>query len=426
MMEVRRLQQTMEAHRDEYLTPLLDLVGLDTQDIGHGIDGGREKNGQEYLERLLVDMGAEVVREPLEENQIEEGIARYGEGNPGHDYRDRYNLIATFKGQGGRSILFDGHVDTMPPGDLKRWSLDPHKPEIRDGKLYGLGACDMKGGLMASIMAVKLLQDGGYDLPGEVKILSVVDEEGGGNGTLAAMVNGHRADAAVVCEPTDGAITRAHMGFVFFSVTTRGVALHSGTKWRGVNAIEKAMLLIDELNVMEHEWLMKYRHPLLPPPSLNVGVIEGGTAGSTVPDRCEFKFCLHYLPGSMDRDSVVREVRERLLTRSKGDVWLAANPPEITIYQEGRAFEMEEDHPFVDIVRASVTDGTGRFSVVNGSAAGNDARLLKNIGGMPTVILGPGPLENCHMPDEWLPLDQYFECIRTYAHLILTWTGGND
>lgn len=425
-MDTRRLREVLDSRKDEYLAPLMDLVTLDTRDIGHGIAGGLEKNGQDYLEPLLKKMGAEVLLEPMEESQIIEGKKAYGEGNPGHDYTDRYNLVATFKGQGGRSILFDGHVDTMPPGDRKRWSFDPLKPEMRDGKLYGLGSCDMKGGLMASIMAVRLLQDAGFDLPGDVKILSVVDEEGGGNGTLAAMVNGHRADAAVVCEPTGVAITRAHMGFVFFSVVTRGVALHSGTKWRGVNAIEKAMVLIRALNDMEHEWLMKYRHPLLPPPTLNVGVIEGGTAGSTVPDRCEFKFCLHYLPGAMDRDQVVHEVFERILTRSGGDGWLAENPPEISIYQEGRAFEMEEDHPFVDAVRESVASATGGNPLVNGSAAGNDARLLKNIGNMPTVILGPGPLENCHMPDEWLPVDEYFACILAYAHLILNWTGGKS
>ena len=120
----------------------------------------------------------------------------------------------------------------------------------------------------------------------------------------------------------------------------------------------------------------------------------------------------------------VEEVLSRLQLRAQGDPWLREHPPEISIYQEGGAFEMEEDHPFLDTLKDSVAWGTGKAPVVNGSAAGNDARLLRNIGKMPTVILGPGPLENCHMPDEWLPLDEYLQCILTYAHLIVNWTGG--
>ena len=421
---MERLRTLLQERREEYIAPLLDLVSRDTQVLGHGIEGGREKNGQEYLESLLRDMGARVIREPMEESLVEEGRKRFGEGNPGHDYTDRYNLAATFSGGGGPSILFDGHVDTMPPGDLGSWSLDPLKPEIRGDRLYGLGSCDMKGGLMASIMAVRLLQEAEYDLPGDVTILSVVDEEGGGNGTLGALLRGYRADAAVVCEPTGCAITRAHMGFLFFHMVTRGVALHSGTKWRGINAIEKNFLLTEALREMEHQWLMEYRHPLLPSPTLNLGVIRGGTAGSTVPDSCESKICLHYLPEVMERNAVVEEVLSRLQLRAQGDPWLREHPPEISIYQEGGAFEMEEDHPFLDCLKTSVAWGTGKAPVVNGSAAGNDARLLRNIGKMPTVILGPGPLENCQMPDEWLPLDEYLQCILIYAHLIVNWTGG--
>jgi acetylornithine deacetylase len=417
-----RLRRILEDRREEFLAPLLDLVARDTRVLGHGIEGGRERNGQEYLEGLLRSLGAETAREPLTEELIREGIDRFGEGNPGHDYRDRWNLVARFPGGGGPSILFDGHVDTMPPGDLARWSFDPLRPEIVEGRLRGLGACDMKGGLMASVQAVRLLREAGLDRPGDVTILSVVDEEGGGNGTLAALLRGHRADAAVVCEPNSCALTRAHMGFLFFRVEVSGVALHSGTKWRGVNAIEKAVLLMEALNDLERRWLMERRHPLLPPPTLNVGVIEGGTAGSTVPDRCVFQLCLHYLPG-MDRDEVVRQVEEALALRSAGDSWLRDHPPRVSIYQEGRPFEQEEDHPFVEAAKEACRAAFGRDPTVDGSAAGNDARLLRNIGGMPTIILGPGPLENCHRPDEWLPVEEYLRCVLAYALLILNWGG---
>ncbi|SKC83534.1 M20 family metallopeptidase [Maledivibacter halophilus] len=416
------LTKVLEKNKEVYIHYLEELVALDTQVIGHGIDGGYEKNGQMFLEKILLEMGAKVKRELLNEKLIQKGIKLFNEGNPGHNYADRYNLTACFEGdKKGRSILFNGHVDTMPPGDMSLWDKNPWQPTIKDGKLFGLGACDMKAGLMASIMAVKLLQDANIDLPGDVKITSVVDEEGGGNGSLAAMLNGHRADAAVVCEPTDYNLTIGHMGFIFFKVDVTGVALHSGTKWKGVNAIEKAIFLIDALQELEHRWLMLYKHPFLPSPTLNIGVIEGGTAGSTVPDKCTFKLCLHYLPNLMTYESVVKEVTDSLMLRSQGDSWLMKHPPEISIYQAGGAFEISSEDSFVKTAKKVMGDVMGNPPILNGSNGGNDARLLKNIGKMPTVVMGPGSLEQCHVVNEYVKVEDYLQFILIYAKLILNW-----
>ena len=417
------LRRTVTEHADEYVRRLRELVSIDTQDIGHGIEGGREENGQLYLEKFFAELGAETAREPMSEDIVSKGISDYGEGNPGHNYKspDRWNLAASFGREAkGRSLLFDGHIDTMPPGDLSLWSSSPWSAEVRDGRLYGLGACDMKAGLTASALAVKCIRDAGLELPGPVTILSVVDEEGGGNGSLAAMLEGHRADAAVVCEPSDGTLTVAHMGFVFFSVEVSGVALHSGSKWNGVNAIEKAVILMEALDKLEHRWLMTRKHPLLPPPTLNIGVISGGTAGSTVPDRCVFKFCLHYHP-SMGRDLVVREVTDAVMRRAEGDEWLRSHPPAMEIYQAGGAFDMDADHEFVKIASLCAESAKGTPSALYGSPAGNDARLLRNIGGMPTVVMGPGRMEQCHSIDEYVEVNDFLAFIEIYARLILEW-----
>jgi acetylornithine deacetylase len=417
------LRRTITERADEYVRRLRELVAIDTQDIGHGIEGGREENGQLYLEKFLAELGADTAREPLSEDIVSKGIGSYGEGNPGHNYKspDRWNLSASFgRAAKGRSLIFDGHIDTMPAGDPSSWSSNPWSAEVRDGKIYGLGACDMKAGLMASILAVKCLRDAGLELPGPIAILSVVDEEGGGNGSLAAMLNGHRADAAVVCEPSDGTLTVAHMGFVFFSVEVSGVALHSGSKWNGVNAIEKAVILMEALDKLEHRWLMTRKHPLLPPPTLNIGVISGGTAGSTVPDRCAFKFCLHYHP-SMGRDLVTREVTDAIMTRADGDEWLRSHPPAIEIYQAGGAFEMDTGHEFVKTASRCVEAVKGTPPALYGSPAGNDARLLRNIGDMPTVVMGPGRMEQCHSVDEYVEVNDFLAFIEIYARLILEW-----
>ena len=148
---IERLKQTLDAHREEYLQPLLDLARLDTHCIGHGIDGGLEKAGQEYVAKLMGDMGARVRVAPMVESDIQQAIERYHDGNPGHNYENRANVYGRFAGNGGRSIMFNGHMDTMPAA-TELWHTDPWDPVERDGRLYALGAADMKSGIMASIM----------------------------------------------------------------------------------------------------------------------------------------------------------------------------------------------------------------------------------------------------------------------------------
>lgn len=418
---LQKLKDTLALHQEKYIAHLMQLAAIDTRDLGHGIDGGREEKGQQYLESLYRDMGAQVVCEQMTEAAIEKGLAQFHEGNPGHNYDGRYNVYATFPGGSGKSLMFNGHIDTMPPGDERLWETPPLQPSIRDGKLYGLGVCDMKGGLMAASMAVKLLQDAEIPLPGNVVITSVVDEEGGGNGSIAAAVGGQKADAVVVCEPTDDEIIAAHMGFVFFKVEIEGLAVHSGSKWLGVSAIEKAVKLMAAIEELEHRWLMTYKHPLLPAPTSNVGVIEGGTAGSTVADYCCFKTCVHYLPQQMNHDQVVAMYTGAINRACEGDDWLREHKPKISIYQAGGAFEMDRMHPFVDTMRGAYQKAVDREAVVAGVSSGCDSRVWKNIVGCPTLQFGPGGQRQCHAVNEYISVDSYLEAILIYAQLILDW-----
>ena len=417
---IDRLKKTLEEHKREYLQPLLDLARLDTHCIGHGIDGGLEKAGQDYIAALLSEMGAEVRTVPMKEEDIQAAIDRYHDGNPGHNYTDRANVYGRFAGGGGRSIMFNGHMDTMPAA-AELWHTDPWTPTEKDGKLYGLGICDMKSGIMASVMAVQLLRDAGIALPGDVLISSVADEEGGGNGSIAAAIQGERADGVVVCEGTNYELISAHMGFVFFRTEVEGLAVHSGIKWQGVSAIEKAIKLISALNELEHGWLLRYKHPLLPAPNLNVGPIHGGTAGSTTAGTCTFDVCVHYLPGQMCYGQVVSEFNETVERVCRGDAWLDEHRPKISVYQSGNAFEMETDHPFTDAFRTAWEDLHGRPVPVVGSPAGCDSRTWRNIAGCPTLQYGPGELSQCHSVDEHIDLEMYYDAILTYASLILEW-----
>lgn len=420
---INLLKKTLEEHKEEYLQCLKDLVARDTQDLGHGIAGGREKAGQEYMEALFQKMGAsEIIKDQMSEAVIQECYEKYGEGNLGHNYDDRYNVYATFKGNdSSKSLMFNGHIDTMPPGDENEWMFPPHTPTEKDGKLYGLGSADMKAGLMASTLGIKLLQDAGIELPCDVKVTSVCDEEGGGNGSMQAAMNGQKADGVVVCEPTDGDLVVAHMGFIFFKVEIEGKANHSGEKRLGVSAIEKAMKIIRGLDELEHKWLLNYKHPLLPAPSLNVGTIHGGVAGSTVAGRCYFETCIHYLPNQMTYQQVYDEFTSVVNDIARSDEWMRSHMPKITMYQSGGAFEEDPEAPFVKAGLEAFEISNGEKLALAGSPAGCDARLWKNIAGAQVFEYGPAKQEQCHSVNEHIEIEEYFKAILFYAQLILTW-----
>ena len=423
---MKNLKNVLEENKDKYIEQLKNLVAIDTHDLGHGIAGGLEKEGQDYMIRLFEEMGAEVKKDPMKERDIEACYHKYNEGNLGHNQTDRYNVYARFPGKtGGRSLMFNGHIDVMPADETDEWTNPPFEPTIRDGKMYGRGTADMKGGLMASVMAVQLLKDAGAELPGDVLITSVCDEEGGGNGSMQAIMSGERADGVVVGEPTSDEMILAHMGFIFFRVEFEGKSCHSGGKRNGVSAIDKAVKVMNALNEKEHEWLLTYKHPLLPAPNLNVGVIRGGNAGSTVAGDCMFETCVHYLPRLMSDDQVVCEFMDVIHRVTKSDPWLEAHPPKVTIYQAGGGFEMEEADPFVESFKRAYRAARGKDVKVVGSPAGCDSRLWKNIAGCPTIQFGPGNLSECHGIDEWISIESYLQSILIYAELILDFCGSS-
>jgi acetylornithine deacetylase len=419
------LKKTLSLHESEYIDRLTALVSIDTRDLGHGIKGGHEAKGQEYLKKLFQDIGADnIITEAMAEEPVQKAIKQYHEGNPGHNYENRYNLYGFFAGQNEHSIMFNGHIDTLPPENEDTWSFPPLPAFVKEGRVYGLGVCDMKAGLMAAALAVKHLKDAGISLPCKVIISSVCDEEGGGNGSVVAAMGGLKADAVVVCEPTSKELILAHMGWVFFQIEVSGVAVHSGLKKDGVNAIDKAYKLIRAIDELEHQWLLTYKHPLLPPPSSNVGVIQGGDAGSTVPNYCVFKTCVHYHPATMNHEKVVNDYTHAIELCCEGDEYLRKNKPKVTVYQSGGSFEMNQDHPLVTCFNSTYKEYFDKHAAVVGSPAGCDSRTWRKIAGCPTIQYGPGALHQSHAADEYVEVQDYLDAILLYAGLILSW--GNN
>lgn len=413
----------LASRREEHVAFLKRLVQTDTTVIGHGWDGGNEAAGQEIVQERLASLGCALdVFEPDNDR-----LAKYkdAEGNLGHVYTNRPIVVGTFHGGNGPSLILNGHVDTMPIDHPEQWRHDPLGGEIEDGRMYGRGVNDMKGGLAAAILALESLVRFGAKPAGKVIVESVVDEEGGGNGTLAVCDRGYKADGAIITEPTNLEIRPAGMGFLLYDIHTTGRALHSSLKWEGVNAIEKALLLIQALHELEHRWTMTKRHPLLPPPTINIGTIQGGTTSSTVPDECRFQICLHYLPGD-DPDGYGTAVEEEVLAAlhdaAQSDPWLRENPPVIRRYQAGAGYETGVDHPLVASLAGAAAAVLGKQPAITGCAFGCDARHLNKLAGTPTIVFGPGEPRAAHSIDEYLPLDQYLRSIEILALTIHDWT----
>ena len=162
---MEKLRNILEKNKQKYIDRLSELVAIDTHDLGHGVQGGLEKKGQDYIAELFREMGASVSIDPIKEADIEKCYSLHHEGNLGHNQDNRYNVYALFRGEKpGRKLLFNGHMDVMPADNVSEWTTPPFEPSIREGKMYGRGTADMKGGLLAATMAVQLLKDASISL----------------------------------------------------------------------------------------------------------------------------------------------------------------------------------------------------------------------------------------------------------------------
>ena len=394
---------------------LRQLIALDSQVIEQGIRGN-EGNTRQFMAGELRRLGAEVdVFEP-DNRKIE----KYADFNPGHDYQGRSNVVGTFKGSGGRnSLVLNGHIDTVSPGNISSWKHNPFAGDVEGDSLIGLGAVDMKGGLAAMLMAMRIIKQAGIKLRGDIIFQSVVDEEGGGNGTLACVERGYRADAAIIAEPTGLDICCAHRGAMHARLDVKGLTTHACLKSKGINAIEKMLMLVTALEDLNGQWQANKKHKLLPSPAITCCQISGGTGASIIPAGCEAKINVKYLPSERAQD-VRKEVEACLDRVAQRDDWLKRNPPQITWLLNTPPYETSVDYPLVGVLRETIA-GLGKEAKITGLPSGADARILNNIGKIPSFIMGPGDLAQAHHIDEALPISEYLQSVKIFALSICRW-----
>jgi len=325
----------------------------------------------------------------------------------------RPNVIARWKGGGGPHLLLTGHLDTVPVGE--GWTRDPFGAEVEGRRLYGRGACDMKGGLAAMLGAIVDLQRRGEEPAGDVTVAAVVGEEEDSAGTRALVAQGMHADRAVLAEPTSMQLVISNRGLLNFRVVVKGASAHASAPALGRNAVTAAAAIVLELESIADE-LTRRPHPQFGPPSLTVGTIHGGTRPYVVPDRCEIEVDRRINPGET-AEKVLGELETAIALTRRRLPWLEAD---VIAGPDYLPFETPHDHELVRSMTTAMTEA-GIPRQISAWRAASDAGFLVHGAGIPCVLFGPGDIEQAaHRPDEWIDLDDLDTAQRGFEHVLLS------
>jgi acetylornithine deacetylase len=421
----------IEARRDDLVGLTSGLVGFDTTARNVGDPAREEAALQEQLGARLGEAGADV--------EIWEPDAAELTGEPlvpeGLDFAGRPQLVARFPGSGGgRSLLLNGHIDAVSAEPRDRWSSDPHRAEVRDGRLYGRGASDMKGGVAAMTIAAETLAAEGVTLAGDLVVCTNTDEESSGAGSTACARHGVRADAGIVLEPTGFDVWVACRGSAYTEITVPGRPGHAEIAqphWReggAVNAIEKATLVLDAIRGLRERWRAdeSLRHPYLSPPDVVPTLIHAGEWVVTYPAACRISGGALFLPQQADAggfgSEVEREVEQAVLDATAVDDWLAENPPTFAWGAGVMSMSIPEDAPIVTVV-GEARDDVGRRGKLAGLDSWYDGATFTVFAGTPSVGFGPGGFETAHAIDEYVPVDDLVACAQAVALAALRFCG---
>jgi acetylornithine deacetylase/succinyl-diaminopimelate desuccinylase family protein len=322
---------------------------------------------------------------------------------PGRD-----NVSVTLAGGNGPGLLILGHTDVVPVGD--GWTTDPFGGVVKDGRIYGRGASDMKGGLAAVLAALAALR--GVGLNGPVELAAVVDEEETGKGIRAYVAGAARSYVGcITAEPTDLQTIIAARGDSYLKVAIHGRACHAGSPDDGANAIYGAAAVVAEIERL-HASLAADPHPLLGPATWSVGQINGGTGGSIVPADCVIVADRRLLPGESPV-AVLDDLRRRVAALRLADRGLSV---ELEMPMEMPAFETPAEGDLVRVVEAARVDAGGADHPLGGWTAACDGGYVARDLGVPVVVLGPGSVRTqAHRADESVPIAELVTAARTYA-----------
>ena len=425
----KKVLSAVDNLRDDLIKLVCETVRIPSVTPGYpgpqydSSDGGETKVAK-YLKPVLEEIG-------LETDMWEQE-------------KDRANIVGTLKGSGnGRSLIFNGHIDVVPSGSPELWTAaEPWSGKVADGKIWGRGSCDMKGGNAAAIIGLKALLNAGYRPKGDVILEYVVGEElmHTAAGTGAVLERGYRADAAIVAEPTGSpyrlAIAPTATGMLLMRVTVKGKAVHSSMRSElvraggagakvGVNSIDKVMIIYQALNQLEDQWGQTKSHPMYTRPghfTIHPGVITGGPVGAfLISDESKIEYYITCAP--QDTPEQVKEEVEAQIDRfAKTDPWLRENPPKVEWLAWWPPYDVSAEAPICKAVAAAYEAALEESAKYYGFAAVDDAAFL-NRAGIPAISIGPGSLAVAHAPNEYVEIAELVDAAKIYALSIIEWCG---
>ncbi|MFC1580702.1 ArgE/DapE family deacylase [Thermodesulfobacteriota bacterium] len=408
----------IDKNRDEIIQFLKKLVSFPSVT-------GDEAEIQKFIAQRLEEMDLEVdMWEPDHEELKKHPAYVPVEG----DYKDRPNVVGLYRGKGGgRSLLFNGHVDVIPSGPLSAWTSEPWNGEIIGNRLYGRGSSDMKSGLASMTMAMDALLKTGITLKGDVILEYTMDEERTGNGTLACVIKGYQADAGICCETSSLHVQPGCIGRIWFEISVQGKPAGIQKRFEGVNAIEKGYEIVRAVANLEEIRIKECNHPLYPDNRSSipcmVTMFDSGSFPSAFPDTCMLQGSIASLPGE-DTEGVKKALVDHIRNFSMMDPWLRDHPPEVTFTGYcGDSAEIPVDHPIVTTLGESYQQVLEKPPSITGRQGAADIRYLIKYGNTPTVIFGPGLTEQMHATNEWVDMDDVIHATKVLALTIMEWCG---
>ncbi len=377
--------------QDYLYQTLMNLVRLNSINPSLVPNGAGEANIAAYVAATLSQLGLSV--------DVHEVAAR------------RPNVVGTLKGQGGgKSLLLNAHMDTVGVEHM----VAPFSAEIVDGKLYGRGAYDMKGGLAAMIAAAKAIVDSGATLSGDLMLAAVADEEYASLGTME-VVKRYQPDAAIVTEPTEMQIALAHKGFIWYDVEVIGKAAHGSRPQLGLDANMKMGKFLGELDQLECELRGRAGHPLIGPPTLHASMIKGGTSMSVIADRCVLSIERRTLPGETEEQATA-ELQALIDRVAEADRDFHATLKRTMLRDP---FSVDEDASIVRALDRAFMQSVGKLPEHAGVSFWTDA-ALHAAAGTDTIVFGPHG-EGAHAIEEWVDLQTVEDAALIYAQTALAY-----
>lgn len=413
----RKVLDTITRHRDEIVRDLAALVHFPSI-VGY------EGPVQQHMRSRLQRLGLEIDEFEADTNTVSQ--------HPAYvplpaNYSGRPNVVGVLAGSGGgRSLILNGHVDVVSPEPISQWRHDPWGADIVDGKLYGRGATDMKGGLVAGLWAIEGVLRAGFRPVGNVAFENVIEEEAGGSGgTLACFLRGYTADAMLVPEPQPR-IAVSHAGVLYFRVRVYGETAHAGLAHIGTNAIGKLNLIYDALVALDRERGEHVHYPDIDRGSgrschLCVGTYHSGDWPSTVAGRAELEARISFVPG--ETQAQIRSLVEQTIRRvAESDEWLREHPPEVEWFGwRTDPWRQDPGHPFIQTLLDATRQVRGAPAEIIGKAAAMDTRFASFFGTAAASYGVDGA--NIHGIDEYVRIDSVIECAQVIALTIANWCG---